>query len=88
MTDSDPPPDDTHSQKESAMGEPLTGCALTAEARQAIALLHHGPQSLYGLAETLGLNLEQTQHVLPRLNRHVGIVRLFRHDTLRYGLPE
>src|SRR5262245_58514201 len=31
---------------------------------------------------------EQTQVVLPRLNRHVGIVRLFRHDTLRYGLPE
>ena len=70
------------------MGEPLTGCELTAEERQAIALLRHGPQSLQGLAETLGLNLEQTQAVLQRLNRKVGIVRLFRHDTLRYGLPE
>jgi hypothetical protein len=70
------------------MGEPLTGGELTAEARQAIALLRHGPQSLHALAETLGLNLEQTQAVLQRLNRNVGIVRLFRHDTLRYGLAE
>jgi hypothetical protein len=70
------------------MGEPLTGCELTAEARQAIALLRHGPQSLHGLAETLGLNLEQTQAVLQRLNRHVGIVPLFRANTLRYGLAE
>ena len=70
------------------MSEPLNGCALTAEERHAIALLRHGPQSLHALAETLGLNLEQTQAVLQRLNRHVGIVRLFRYDTLRYGLPE
>jgi hypothetical protein len=56
------------------MSEPLTGCELTAEARQAIALLRHGPQSLHGLAETLGLNLEHTQHVLQRLSRNVGIV--------------
>ena len=61
------------------MGEPLNGCELTAEARQAIVLLRHGLQSLHGLAETLGLNLEQTQHVLQRLSRNVGIVRLFRH---------
>jgi hypothetical protein len=27
-----------------------------------------------------------TQHVLPRLNRHVGLVPLFRDNTLRYGL--
>jgi hypothetical protein len=67
------------------MGEPQDMCELTAEERQAIALLRHGP---HGLAETLGLNLEQTQHVLQRLNRNVGIVRLFRYDTLRYGLPE
>ena len=31
---------------------------------------------------------EQTQAVLQRLNRKVSIVRLFRYDTLRYGLPE
>jgi predicted ArsR family transcriptional regulator len=70
------------------MGEPLTGCELTAEARQAIALLRHGPQSLHGLAETLGLNPEQTQPVLQRLSRNVGIVPLFRYDILRYGLAE
>jgi len=46
------------------------------------------PQSLQGLAETLGLNPEQTQHVLQRLSRHVGIVPLFRANTLRYGLAE
>jgi hypothetical protein len=70
------------------MGEPLNGCELTAEERQAIALLRHGPQSLHGLAETLGLNLEQTQAVLQRLSRKVGIILLFRYDTLRYGLAE
>jgi predicted ArsR family transcriptional regulator len=70
------------------MGEPLNGCELTAEERQAIALLRHGPQSLHGLAETLGLNPEQTQHVLQRLSRTVGIVPLFRDHTLRYGLAE
>jgi hypothetical protein len=70
------------------MGESLNDCALTAEERHAIALLRHGPQSLHGLAETLGLNLEQTQIILQRLTRKVGIVRLFRYNTLRYGLAE
>jgi hypothetical protein len=40
------------------------------------------------LAETLDLNPEQTQNVLQRLNRKVGIVPLFRYNTLRYGLAE
>jgi hypothetical protein len=70
------------------MGEPRDGCELTAEERHAIAFLRHGPQSLHGLAETLGLNLEQTQTVLQRLSRKVSLVRLFRYDTLRYGLAE
>jgi hypothetical protein len=70
------------------MGEPLNACELTADERHAIMLLRHGPQSLYGLAETLGLNLEQTQHVIQRLHRKVGLVPLFRYDTLRYGLAE
>jgi predicted ArsR family transcriptional regulator len=70
------------------MGEPRTGCELSAEERHAIALLRHGPQSLHGLAETLGLNPEQTQNILQRLARNVGIVPLFRNHTLRYGLPE
>lgn len=70
------------------MGDPPDGCELTAEERQAIALLRHGPQPLHGLAETLGLNPEQTQHVLQRLARNVGIVLLCRDHTLRYGLAE
>jgi hypothetical protein len=41
------------------MGEPVTGYELTAEERHAIVLLRRGPQSLHGLAETLGLNPEQ-----------------------------
>ena len=70
------------------MGEPLNMCELTADERHAIVMLRDGPQSLHGLAETLGLNPEQTQHVLQRLNRKVGIVCLFRDNTLRYGLAE
>jgi len=70
------------------MGEPLNVCESTAQERHVIALLRHGPQSLQGLAETLGLNPEQTQNVLQRLNRTVGIVPLFRYNTLRYGLAE
>jgi hypothetical protein len=70
------------------MGDPRDVCELTAEERQAIALLHHGPQPLHGLAEILGLNPEQTQNVLQRLARKVGIVLLFRDNTLRYGLAE
>jgi hypothetical protein len=74
--------------KERAMGEPLNVGESTAAERHVIALLRQGPQSLPGVAETLGLNLEQTQTVLGRVNRHVGIVPLFRYNTLRYGLAE
>jgi predicted ArsR family transcriptional regulator len=70
------------------MDEPLNVCESTAEERHVIALLRQGPQSLQGLAETLGLNPEQTQHVLQRLTRNIGIVPLFRYNTLRYGLAE
>ena len=70
------------------MGEPRQISESTADERHVIALLRQGPQSLQGLAETLGLNPEQTQHVLPRLHRTVGIVPLFRYNTLRYGLAE
>ena len=70
------------------MGEPLAIGESTAEERHVIALLRRGPQSLQGLAETLGLNPEQAQHVLQRLTRTVGIVPLFRYNTLRYGLAE
>ena len=70
------------------MSEPLSVCELTAEERHAIMLLRQGPQSLQRLAESLGLNLEQTLNVLQRLNRKVGVVPLFRAHTLRYGLAE
>ena len=70
------------------MGEPFHGCELTAEERQALAHFRQGPQSLHELAETLGLNLEQTQRVIQGLNRKVGLVRLFRSNILRYGLAE
>lgn len=70
------------------MGEPLNVCELTTEERHAIALLRQGPQSLQRLAETLGLTLEQAQSILQRLSRKIGLVRLFRYDTLRYGLAE
>jgi hypothetical protein len=70
------------------MSEPLIGCELTAEERHALMLLRHGPQSLHGLAETLDLNPEQTQHVVQCLHRKVGLVPLFRYNTLSYGLAE
>ncbi len=70
------------------MGEPFNGGELTAAERHALVLLRHGPQSLQGLAETLGLNLEQTLKVLQRLSRTVGIVPLIRANTLRYRLAE
>jgi predicted ArsR family transcriptional regulator len=70
------------------MGDPRDVCELTVEERHAITLLRHGPQALHALAETLGLNPEQTQNVLQRLSRKVGIVPLFRHKILRYGLAE
>jgi predicted ArsR family transcriptional regulator len=68
--------------------EPLNGYGSTADERRVIVLLRYGPQSLQGLAETLGLNPEQTQDVLQRLKRTVGIVPLFRYNTLCYGLAE
>ena len=70
------------------MGEPLNVSALTTEERHLIALLRQGPQSVHGLAAALRIDPDQTQDVLQRLNRKIGIVALFRYDTLRYGLAE
>jgi DNA-binding CsgD family transcriptional regulator len=70
------------------MSEPRDDYPLTANERHLIALLRQGPQAPQRLAETLGLTLEQTLNVLQRLHRTVGIVPLFRDDTLRYGLAE
>jgi DNA-binding MarR family transcriptional regulator len=70
------------------MGETIYVCELTAEERDFIALLRQGPQSVKGLAEALRISPQRAQDVLHSLNRKVGIVRLFRYDTLRYGLAE
>jgi hypothetical protein len=40
------------------------------------------------LAAALRITPDQIQDVIQRLNRKVGIVPLFRFDTLRYGLAE
>jgi hypothetical protein len=61
---------------------------LTADERHLLALLRQGPQSVSGVAEALRLGLEYTQDVFQRLHQKVGLVRLFRYDTLRYGLAE
>jgi hypothetical protein len=70
------------------MSEPRNGYPLTTNERHLIAFLRQGPQAPQRLAEALGLTLEQTLHLLQRLDRTVGIVPLFRYDTLRYGLAE
>jgi predicted ArsR family transcriptional regulator len=70
------------------MGEPQDVCALTDEERYLLRLLRHGPQSVSMMAEALRLSPEQTQDIFQRLDRKVGLVRLFRYDTLRYGLAE
>jgi predicted ArsR family transcriptional regulator len=70
------------------MGEAPNVSELTAEERHLIALLRQGPQSVRALAEALRISSEQIQDILQCLNRRVGIVPLFRYDTLRYGLAE
>jgi predicted ArsR family transcriptional regulator len=70
------------------MGEPQDVCDLTDEERHLIRLLRHSPQSVTTVAEALGISREQTKYVLQSLDRKVGIVRLFRYDTLCYGLAE
>jgi hypothetical protein len=70
------------------MGEPLNVCELTPEERHLIALLRQGPQSIAGLAEALQTGAVHIEDVLQSLGRKVGIVSLYRFDTLRYGLAE
>jgi hypothetical protein len=60
------------------MDEPQDACALTDEEQHLLTLLRHGPQSVMMVAQAL----------FQRLDRHVGLVRLLRYDTLRYGLAE
>ena len=61
---------------------------LTHEERRLLRLLRHGPQSVTTVVEALRLSPQQTQDLFQRLDRKVGLVRLFRYDTLRYGLAE
>ena len=61
---------------------------LTDEERSLLRLLRHGPQSVTTVVEALRLSFEQTQDLFQRLDHNVGLVRLFRYDTLRYGLTE
>jgi predicted ArsR family transcriptional regulator len=70
------------------MGEPQDGCELTDEERHLIRLLRHSPKSVTMLAEALHISSEQTRDILQSLDRKVGLVRLLRYDTLRYGLAE
>jgi predicted ArsR family transcriptional regulator len=70
------------------MGETIYAGELTSAERHLIALLRQGPQSVDGLAEALCTPPEQIRAVLESLHRKVGLVRLFRSDTLRYGLAE
>ena len=70
------------------MRESMNIGELTTEERHLIVLLRQGPQSAKGLAEVLRISTDHIQDVLQSLNRKVGIVPLFRFDTLRYGLAE
>ena len=70
------------------MGETMDVGGLTTEERHLIGLLRQGPQSVNGLAEALRISTDHARNVLQSLNRKVGIVPLFRFDTLRYGLAE
>jgi hypothetical protein len=70
------------------MDEPQDVCALTDEERHLVRLLRHGPQSVATAAHAMRISFEQTQDLFHRLDRKVGLVRLFRYDTLRYGLAE
>jgi hypothetical protein len=70
------------------MREPMYIVGLTTEERHLIVVLRQGPQSVKTLVETLHISADQIQDVLQSLNRKVGIVPLFRFDTLRYGLAE
>jgi hypothetical protein len=70
------------------MAEPICQPELTRDERHLIALLRQGPQSVVGLAAALQTSVGHCQDSLQRLARKVGLVPLFRYDTLRYGLAE
>jgi predicted transcriptional regulator len=69
------------------MSAPVFQPDLSREEHHLIALLRQGPQSVAGLAKALQTSFSHIDDVLQGL-RKVGLVRLFRYDTLRYGLTE
>ena len=70
------------------MGKPVYQPELTRAERHLFTLLRHSPQSVAGLAAALQTSVGHIDGVLQGLDRKVGLVRLFRCDTLRYGLAE
>jgi hypothetical protein len=70
------------------MSAPVLQPELSREEHHLLALLRQGPQSVAGLATTLQTSVGQMADVLQVLDRKVGLVPLFRCDTLRYGLAE
>lgn len=70
------------------MGEPICQPESTREERLFLALLRHGPQSAAGLAEALQTSVGHSHDVLQGLGRKVGLVPLFRYDTLRDGFAK
>jgi hypothetical protein len=70
------------------MSAPVFQLELSREERHLIALLRQGPQSVAGLAGALQTSAGQMDDALQGLGRKVGLVPLFRFDTLRYGLAE
>jgi hypothetical protein len=70
------------------MSTPVFQLELSREEHHLLALLRQGPQSVAGLATALRTSVGQMADVLRGLDRKVGLVPLFRYDTLRYGLAE
>jgi hypothetical protein len=70
------------------MAEPVCQLELTREERHFIALWRHGPQSVAGLAGALQTSAGYIDDALQDLGCKIGLVPLFRYDTLRYGLAE
>jgi hypothetical protein len=70
------------------MSTPVFQPELSREEHHLIALLRQGPQSVAGLATALQTSVGHMADALRGLDRKVGLVPLFRCDTLRYGLAE
>jgi hypothetical protein len=70
------------------MSTPVFEPKLSREEHHLIALLRQGPPSVAGLAKALQTSFGHLDDVLQGLDHKLGLVPLFRGDTLRYGLAE